>query len=171
MPTIRLELSTDTAAVRRVNELAFGRASEADLVDALRRHSAVTLSLVAVLEGRVVGHILFSPVDIERDGMHATAVGLAPMAALPELQRRGVGGRIVREGLDQLRRSGHDGVVVLGHPEYYPRFGFQRASRFGLRWEVACSEEAFMALELSLGALGAGPGIVRYHREFRAFQA
>jgi putative acetyltransferase len=126
------------------------------------------LSLVAVHEGQVVGHILFSPVDIEREGARETAVGLGPMAVLPEYQRQGVGSRLVREGLDWLGRAGHGGIIVLGHPGYYPRFGFERASRFGLRWEVACPDEAFMALELRPGALGARPGIVRYRPEFSA---
>jgi putative acetyltransferase len=160
---IRRERPGDEKAVHRVNERAFGGPDEAAIVNALRANARVTLSLVAEVDGTVVGHILFSPVSIEPDG---TAIGLAPMAVLPGHQRRGVGGRLVREGLGLLRVAGHGAVVVLGDPEYYPRFGFVRASRFGLRSEFECPDEAFMALELSPGALANRAGLVRYRREF-----
>jgi putative acetyltransferase len=165
---VRTEQPKDVEAVRRVNVLAFGRASEGALVDALRGADGVTLSLVAEVDGQVVGHILFSPVEIDRDGGHDVAVGLAPMAVLPDHQRHGIGSRLVRAGLERLRGAGHGAVVVLGHPDYYPRFGFTRASRFGLRWEVECPDEAFMALELREGFLGTRPGIIRYRPEFSA---
>ncbi|HET9036717.1 MAG TPA: N-acetyltransferase [Myxococcaceae bacterium] len=160
---IRRERPGDEPAVHRVNESAFGGPDEAAIVNALRANGGMTLSLVAELGGTVVGHILFSPVTIEPAG---TAIGLAPMAVLPGHQRRGVGGRLVREGLELLRAAGHRAVVVLGHPEYYPRFGFIRASRFGLRCEFECPDEAFMAIELSPGALANRDGLVRYRREF-----
>ncbi|UQA57280.1 GNAT family N-acetyltransferase [Polyangium aurulentum] len=165
---LRPELPTDAPAVHRVNELAFGRVEEASLVDALRRADAVTLSLVAELEGRVVGHILFSPVDIDRDDGRDSAVGLAPMAVLPEAQRHGIGSQLVRAGLDRLRAAGHGAVVVLGHTAFYPRFGFAPAARFGLRWEVPGHDEAFMAVELVPGFLGTRAGVVRYRPEFGA---
>src|SRR5262245_35475363 len=129
---IRRERPADEEAVHRVNESAFGGPDEAAIVEALRANGGATLSLVAELDGTVVGHILFSPVSIDPAG---TALGLAPMAVMPVHQRRGVGGRLVREGLELLREAGHGAVVVLGHAEYYPRFGFVRASRFGLRCE------------------------------------
>ena len=162
---VRDELPGDEAVIRRANELAFGRAEEADLVDALRASGAVTLSLVAVVEGQIAGHILFSPVAIE--GARGTMIGLAPMAVLPSHQRRGIGSALVREGIDRLRREGHGAIVVLGHPEYYPRFGFTRARSFGLTCEFECPDEAFMALELVKGALANG-GFVRYRPEFSA---
>jgi len=161
---IRREHPGDEAAVHRVNEDAFGGPDEAAIVEALRANGGVTLSLVAELDGTVIGHILFSPVSIDPAG---AAIGLAPMAVLPGHQRRGVGGSLVREGLELLRQAGHAAVVVLGHPEYYPRFGFVGASRFGLRCEFACPDEAFMAIELSPGALASRPGIVRYRPEFQ----
>src|SRR4029450_3871793 len=102
----------------------------------------MTLSLVAELDGTVVGHILFSPVTIEPAG---TAIGLAPMAVLPGPQRRGGGGRLAREALELLRAAGPRAVVVLGHPEYYPRFEFIRASRFGLRCEFESPHGACVA--------------------------
>ncbi len=166
---IREEAHGDAAAIRRVNEEAFGRPDEANLVDALRANGAATLSLVAESAGAIVGHILFSPVSIDRaDGSRGEALGLAPMAVAPRQQRSGIGTRLVRSGLEQLRAAGHGAVIVLGHPDYYPRFGFVPASRFGLRWEIDCPEEAFLAIELRPGALAGGPGVVRYRPEFAA---
>jgi putative acetyltransferase len=162
---IRAEAPGDEVAIHRVNALAFETEAEANLVDALRRNGGVTLSLVAEDEGEIVAHILFSPVTIDRGGAVSTMIGLAPMAVVPSHQRRGIGSRLVREGIDRLRGLGHGAIIVLGHPEFYPRFGFSRASEFGLRWENECSDEAFMALELVEGALGAGEGIVRYRPE------
>ncbi|MDI3283889.1 N-acetyltransferase [Polyangium sp. 15x6] len=165
---VRPELPADIAAVRHVNECAFGRPEEASLVDALRQSEAITLSLVAEQDGRVVGHILFSPVVIDRDDGRDVAQGLAPMAVLPELHRKGIGSVLVHEGLERLRGAGHGAVVVLGHLAYYPRFGFEPAARFGLHWEVPGHDEAFMALELRPGFLGMRPGVVRYRPEFGA---
>ena len=158
-------------AVRAVNEQAFGRAAEADLVDLLRARGKATLSLVAAEADRVVGHILFSPVTIAAGDSVAPAVaalGLGPMAVLPEHQGRGVGGALVRAGLAASRDAGYGCVVVLGHPTYYPRFGFVPASRLGVAWEHPAPDEAFMLLELREGALGGRGGIVRYQPEFGA---
>jgi putative acetyltransferase len=165
---VRPEQPHEAGAIRNVNARAFGRDAEAVLVEALRGAGGVTLSLVARVGEQVVGHILFSPVEIDRGGSHDVAVGLGPMAVLPEHQRHGVGAQLIRAGLERLREAGHGAVVVLGHPDYYPRFGFVRASHFGLRWEVECPDEAFMALELREGFLGTRPGIVRYRPEFSA---
>ena len=166
MIEIRAERAGDESAVRRVNELAFGRAGEADLVDALREAAGAQVSLVAADGGRIVGHILFSPVSIEPEDSSFAASGLAPMAVLPEWQRRGVGSALVRAGLDECRRAGRNAVVVLGHPGYYPRFGFVAASRFGLRCEYPVPDEAFMAAELAPGALAGRGGLVKYRPEF-----
>jgi putative acetyltransferase len=113
---VRRERPDDVPAVRRVNEAAFGRAAEADLVDALRDRGPATLSLVAVLQDRVVGHILFSPVTIESGGEVTASLGLGPMAVLPAHQRQGIGCLLVRAGIEECRRAGHGGVVVLGPP-------------------------------------------------------
>jgi putative acetyltransferase len=163
---VRPERPEDGAAIRRVNEEAFGRPAEADLVDALRARGKATRSLVAVRGERVVGHILFSPVTIEAGDEVAAALGLGPMAVLPAHQRAGVGSLLVRAGLEACRRAGHGCVVVLGHPAYYPRFGFVSASRHGLAWEHPAPDEAFMVLELRPGALAGRGGIVRYEPEF-----
>ncbi len=163
---IREEQPRETTAIRSVNERAFGRPDEADLVDALRRAGAVALSLVAEVDGEIVGHILYSPVVIDSAGGAHEAVGLGPMAVVPSQQRHGVGSKLVRASLELLRARGHRAAVVLGHPEYYPRFGFVRASSRGIRWEAPCPDEAFMVLELEPGALPSTGGVVRYRSEF-----
>jgi putative acetyltransferase len=165
MIIVRAETPEDVAAVRRVNELAFGRAEEAALVDALRAAACPHISLVAEAEGQVVGHIFFSPVTLETEDRAPAMLGLAPMAVLPEYQNQGIGSHLVREGLNECRRTGCDAVVVLGHPEYYPRFGFVPASRKGLRCEYPAPDEAFMVLELTPGGLSA-QGLVKYRPEF-----
>jgi putative acetyltransferase len=164
--TIRAENAEDIPAVRRVNELAFGRPNEAALVDALRAASEPQVSLVAVEDGRVVGHIFFSPVSIESETPISTAMGLGPMAVLAEYQRQGVGSQLVREGLRECRRSGCDVVVVLGHPEFYPRFGFIPAVEKGLHSEYPVPDEVFMVTELEPGALRGRRGLVKYRPEF-----
>lgn len=163
---IRREEPDDVAAIRVVNERAFGQPAEANLVDALRAHGKVTLSLVAEQNAQVVGHILFSLVTIEADNTVVAGVGLAPMAVLPEWQHRGIGSRLVEAGLAQCRAAGHERAVVLGHPEFYPRFGFIPASRYGLRSEYDVRDEVFMAMELCDGAMQGCAGLVKYAPEF-----
>jgi putative acetyltransferase len=165
--TIRLEQPHDAAQVRRVNELAFGQHLEANLVERLRETCADdSLSLVADDDG-VVGHILFTPVVVEREGRHIAGMGLAPMAVLPDRQRQGIGSRLVREGLEMLRARGCPFVVVVGHPEYYPRFGFERASQHGLvsQWEEV-SDAAFMVVVLDPAAMAGVSGVAVYRNEF-----
>lgn len=166
MITIRAETAADHAAVRRVNEAAFGSPTEADLVAALREVARPYISLVAVLDGQVVGHIFFSPVTIEAEESASTAMALGPMAALPAYQRQGVGSQLVRAGLKACRRAGHEVVFVLGHPSYYPRFGFAPASAQGLRCLYPVPDEVFMVAELRAGALAGRRGLVRYHPAF-----
>lgn len=164
MILIRAETLEDHGFVRRINELAFGQRNEADLVDALRANARPYVSLVAVVDEEVVGHIFFSPVSVESEGGDFNAMGLAPMAVLPEHQNRGIGSQLVRKGLKECRREGI--VVVLGHPNYYPRFGFVPASLKGLRSEYDVADEVFMVVELTEGALNGRRGLVKYHPEF-----
>lgn len=166
MIVVRTENLEDRKSVRRVNELAFGRRNEADLVDALRANARPYVSSVAVIDEQVVGHILFSPVSVESEGSAFTAMGLAPMAVLPECQNQGIGSRLVREGLKECQRLGEEIVVVLGHPNYYPRFGFMPASLKRLRSEYDVPDEVFMVAELVPGALKGRRGLVKYHPEF-----
>ncbi len=163
---IRAERAGDIGDIRQVNLSAFGTATEADLVDALREQARPIVSLVAEDDGAIVGHILFSPVTLSSDP-DLRIIGLAPMAVVPDRQRRGVGSALARAGVAACREEGYDAVIVLGHPEYYPRFGFVAASRFGLRSEYDVPDDVFMAMELKPGALqGRGPGTIRYHRAF-----
>jgi putative acetyltransferase len=113
-----------------------------------------------------VGHILFTPVKIQSADSSFEALGLGPMAVLPHYQRKGIGSRLVQAGLEECRRAGHEIVVVLGYPEYYPRFGFLSAKRFGIRYEEEVPEEAFMLVDLRKGALAGRSGIVSYQPEF-----
>jgi putative acetyltransferase len=166
MPHIRHEQPEDIAAVRHVHERAFGRPDEARLVDALRAAGKVALSLVAEEDGRVVGHILFSPVTLT-SGEHALAgVGLGPMAVLPERQRRRIGALLVQAGLTACRKAGHAYVVVLGHPEYYSRFGFVPASRYNIRSAYEAPDEAFMIVAIQQAVLCDRGGLIRYPPEF-----
>jgi putative acetyltransferase len=144
---------------------AFPTPAEAELVDRLREAGAVTISLVAEQHGRVVGHVLFSPVRVEDAAGSSEALGLAPMAVVPELQRGGIGSALVRAGLDACRRGGHPIVFVLGHPAYYPRFGFEPAAARGLHYAEGF-ERAFFVAELEPGALAGRRGVVRYRPEF-----
>ena len=159
---VRHETPADVSDIYQVNHLAFDRDNEAQLVDVLRREKAVILSLVAVLDGQIIGHILFSPVSITNDKFQWQAVGLGPMAVLPEFQNQGIGSALIRSGLDELKKLGHDVVIVLGHPEYYPRFGFKPSKPFGIQWEIDVPEEVFMVAELWENAL-AGKQIGRAH--------
>jgi putative acetyltransferase len=163
--TVRPEAPSDRAAVRAVNTSAFDTAAEADLVDRLREQASPLVSLVAQVAGGVVGHILFSPLTLgEHRGLQI--MGLAPMAVAPERQRRGIGSALVRVGLQQCRQLGAGAAVVLGHPAYYPRFGFLPAARFGIGCEYDAPAEAFMLIELQREYLRGVAGTVRYHAAF-----
>lgn len=162
---IRPEEPGDRAGVRVVNVAAFPTPAEADLVDALRAQARPLVSLVAEEDRAIVGHILFSPVTLP--GHPALVLmGLAPMAVTPARQRAGIGSALVRAGLEACRRLPAGAVVVLGHPEYYPRFGFAPGVRSGLGCEYDVPAEAFMVLELRPGALRGASGKVQYHGAF-----
>ena len=165
MLEIRQEEPQDQDAIHHLNLAAFENGPEAALVDALRVSCGEYLAFVAVEDGSVVGHILFTPVTL--DGSDAVGMGLAPMAVLPSHQRKGIGSRLVMHGLDHLRQSGYPFVIILGHPEYYPRFGFELASTYRLvsQWE-GVPDAAFMVAVLGPGALPEKGGTARYRDEF-----
>ncbi|MFJ8623026.1 GNAT family N-acetyltransferase [Kitasatospora sp. NPDC093550] len=162
--TTRAETGADVPTVRTVNTAAFGSPAEADLVDALRVDPAWIdgLSLVATdAHDRPVGHALLTRCHIG----DVPALCLAPCAVLPEYQRTGAGSAAVRAALAAATELGERHVVVLGHPEYYPRFGFTRASAYGIGLSVEVPDEALMALALDAGhPLPAGT--VRYAAPF-----
>jgi putative acetyltransferase len=167
MILVRAEKDGDAEAVRAVHEAAFGGPVEADIVDALRRDCPQCVSLVATEGGDVVGHVLFSPVTVGGGGDAPAGMGLGPMAVLAAFQRRGIGSRLVRAGIAALKDAGCPFIIVLGHPDYYPRFGFVPASARGL----ACPwggvpDEAFMVLMLDEAAMAGVTGLVRYRPEF-----
>jgi putative acetyltransferase len=159
--TVRPEKSEDIPAIRIVNQRAFGGAAEADLVDALRGNGKTVISLVAEDDGLIVGHIFFSPVAIQSKGAGLTGVGLAPLAVIPERQNQGIGSMLVGHGLRRCREEGHPYVVVLGHPDYYPRFGFVPASRFGIKSEYDVADEVFMVMDLRVGAVSGWAGVAK----------
>lgn len=167
MLVIRAETPEDAGSIRYVNEQAFGGKEEAVVIEKLRNRGALTLSLVAVQGDEVVGHIAFSPVVIASEYSSFEAIALGPMAVLPTYQRQGIGGQLVREGLEKCQNLGHSIVVVMGHPTYYPRFGFRTAKPRGISCEFESPEEAFMILELRHGALAGRSGIVKFQPEFQ----
>ena len=161
---IRAEEQSDFEAIREVNRLAFGRDDESRLVDALRAEGHARVSLVAEVDGQVVGHILFSDLPILTPGGRVRALSLAPMSVVPTQQRHGIGSVLVKQGLRSCHEAGHRIVVVLGHPEFYPRFGF--SAKLAERLRSPFSGPAFMALELVPGALDGVEGEVRYPPPF-----
>jgi putative acetyltransferase len=162
---IRPEADADRAAIHAVNQAAFETSAEADLVDALRAKAGQLISLVAAIDEKIVGHILFSAVSLaEHSGLNL--MGLGPMAVLPQHQRGGIGSALVREGLKRCKALGCQAVVVVGHPEYYPRFGFVPASRYGIRCEYDVPDDVFMLAELKGGALRGASGLIRYDEAF-----
>jgi putative acetyltransferase len=166
MVTIRHEKPADAAAVRRVHEAAFPTATEAGLIDRLRASGKAAVSLVADDRGRIVGHVLFTPVTCEPPAK-VPAYGLGPLAVLPDHEKHGVGRRLVQNGLAECHARGACMVVVLGDPGYYGRFGFERASRYALRNEFGVEEE-FMVFMLESHAHPEPGTLVKYAPEFSA---
>jgi putative acetyltransferase len=162
---IRPETAVDYAAVFAIHSAAFPTDAESRAVDMLRVASEECISLVADDGAGVVGHIMFSPVTLDSEpGLKL--MGLAPMAVMPARQRQGVGSALVRSGLAACRAYGAAAVVVLGHPEYYPRFGFVPAVGHGIACEYDVPDEAFMLMELFPGVLAGMSGVIRYAEAF-----
>ena len=166
MITIRHEKAEDKKQVYSVIEYAFKRDTEANLADRLHQNCISFLSMVADDNGTIVGHIMFTPVLI-KNGQEAHGMGLAPMAVIPSRQRQGIGTLLVESGLQILKEKGCPFVIVLGHPGYYPRFGFQPASGFNIRsqWEDV-PDEAFMILVLDSSLMRNVSGFATFREEF-----
>ena len=164
---IRPETAADQDAIRHVNRVAFGQDEEARLVDALRDGGYVRVSLVAEQMVQIVGHILFSDLPIITRSETVPALALAPMAVMPEFQNRGIGSALVQRGLEACRQQGHRTVIVLGHAQFYPRFGF--SPKLAAHLESPFSGgDSFMAVELVPGALDGVVGRVQYPPPFGA---
>lgn len=165
---IRQETPADYPVVYDVNTSAFKRKEEATLVDRLRGGSSFIpqLSLVATVDGKVVGYILFTKVNIVGNGHHEEGLALAPVAVFPEWQRKSIGSKLVITGLQIAKDLGYKSVMVLGHEHYYPRFGFRPTNRWGIKPPFHVSESLFMGLELVENALANVQGTVVYSKEF-----
>lgn len=159
---IRNESVADHSAVYDVNQIAFNRVDEAEIVDAVRRLARPIVSLVAVLHDRVIGHILFSPVDVNSERKSPGAMALGPVAVLPDFQGQGIGTSLIKEGLERCGQLGQSVIFVLGHPDYYPRFGFRPASSRGLYFKSRDFDRYFFVLELQADSADNLSGEVRY---------
>ncbi len=165
MITIRSEEPADVEVIHSIHKSAFPTEAEARLVDRLREERKLALSLIAEVEKGVVGHVAFSPVSVDPQSPAKRGLGLGPVAVQPEWQRKGIGEQLIMRGIEDCRREGYSYMVVLGEPEYYGRFGFRRASMFGLANEYGV-DDPFMVLELRLGGLPKLPGVVKYVKVF-----
>ena len=168
MLSIRSEKPEDYQSIYRVNELAFNGNVEAKLVNNLRKTKGFVpeLSLVAIIDGEIVGHILFSIIHVQAETINVPVLSLAPMAILPKYQKQGIGSKLVREGLKKCKELKYKAVILVGHPNYYPRFGFSTAKEKGLKLPFEAPREAFMVYEIIPHALEGIKGLVIYPPEF-----
>lgn len=165
--TIRTEKNGDELLIREINLAAFGQSAEADVIDALRKNCKEFISLVALDDEKIVGHILFTPAIIESASKIIYGMGLAPMAVLPEYQNKGIGSNLVTAGLDRMKKLNIPFIIVLGHPDYYPRFGFEIASKYKINCEYeGVPDEAFMILILDKNKMKNVKGAAKYRPEF-----
>lgn len=168
MLQVRRESNEDIEKIAAINRQAFESETEPNLIAAIREseYFIPELSLVAELDGEPVGHILFSVISIREGARVWEALSLAPMAVLPSHQKHGVGSELVRQGLKECKRLGFDIVIVIGHPEYYPRFGFKPARSRGLEVAFDVPDDAFLVIELEEGALDGVSGMVQFPPAF-----
>ena len=165
---IREERKNDYAEIKKINDLAFGQENEGKMVEALRKTLDYNskLSLVAETKDNIVGHILFYPIKIKNEKQEFTVLSLAPMAVHPNHQNKGIGVKLVERGIEVARESGFDAVIVVGHPKYYPRFGFKPASNWGIKLPFEVPDDVFLALELKENTLKNCNGTVDYPKEY-----
>ena len=161
---IREEQPHDRPGVLQLNRDAFGGDGEAELIDKLHADGLVAVSLVAEEDGRIIGHILLSRLRLEMDGRLLRGLTLAPMAIAPARQRQGKGSGLVKAAIEAARQIGADAIIVLGHPGFYPRFGF--SAQDAAKLASPFTGDAFMALELTSGALAGQRGSVVYPAAF-----
>jgi predicted N-acetyltransferase YhbS len=166
--SIRSEKPSDYEDITLLNDIAFGQTEEGILVEKLRKNPKFVkeLSRVAIFDNSIVGHILFFPVLIRDNEMTHPTLALAPMSVIPEFQEMGIGASLVKDGLAIAQKHGYQSVIVLGHPTYYPKFGFRPASEWGIKSPFEAPDEAFMAIALQPEALKNISGSVEYPIEF-----
>jgi putative acetyltransferase len=169
MLIIREERVEDFPAVFEINTLAFDTEAEARLVNLMRRKARPVISLVAERDDKLIGHIMFTPVQIDEEAAGGRTMGLGPMAVHPEVSGQGVGARLVQAGLDACRALRTELVFVVGDPEYYSRFGFKPAGDSGFSHKDEKMADAFSVLELTKGAASGLSGVVLYHPAFDNF--
>jgi len=165
---IREEQPSDIEKIWEVNSEAFASEAEANLVNALRISGCTYVSLVAETENKIVGHILFTPVELSGNENKLKIMGLAPMAVLSQYQNKGIGSKLVKAGIKHCRSLDVDAVVVLGYPDYYPKFGFVPTVKYGIKSEYEVPDEVFMILELTPGSLNNHEGVIKYHEAFNS---
>lgn len=166
---VRKEKESDIGEVYKLNkeafsQLAISKGLEADLVNNLRKANCDIISLVAEVESKVVGHIIFSPVYINGE---IAGMSLSVMAVLPDFQKQGIGSALIKAGIEEVKNKNYSLIIVLGHPEYYPRFGFIPASRYGLKSTYEIPDEVFMALNFNDQKWD--NAIIDYREEFNVF--
>ena len=165
---IRPEKRSDFDRITEINDLAFGQKNEGLLIEKLRKTKDFIpeLSLIAEYKRLVIGHILFYPIHIVTDNQRFTSLALAPLSVHPAFQNRGVGSKLVVRGLASSKELGFESIIVVGHAKYYLKFGFEPASRWGIRAPFDVHDEVFLAKELKKSALKKKSGIVAYPKEF-----
>lgn len=168
---LRQEEARDYTLVYNLVERAFNQVDESKLIDVLRESDAFIpeLSLVAMASDQLVGHILFTKINIINDAGEAfESLALAPMAVIPDLHKQGVGGQLIRYGLDRARELGYTSVIVLGHEHYYPKFGFEPAENWGIKAPFDVPSNVFMGIELIKNGLTGVSGTVKYAKAFES---
>ncbi len=165
---IRSETEEDYEEITKLHDIAFNQTNEGKLVEKLRKTPCFIseLSLVAEHENRIIGHILFYPVKIDTGKRKYNSLALAPMSVYPDYQNKGIGSKLVEKGLTTAKKLGFKSAIVLGHSEYYPRFGFKRASKWGIYAPFDVPDDVFLVIELEKNGLQNCSGTVEYPEEF-----
>jgi putative acetyltransferase len=165
---IRHETTNDYPGIKQVNDLAFGQPNESLLIQKLRMNPDFIdkLSLVAEINERIIGHILFFPIKVLGASKDYGSLALAPMSVMPDFQNKGIGGQLIMKGLEVAKDLGFKSVIVVGHKDYYPKFGFAPAGKWSIKAPFDLPDEVFMAMELEKEGLKDVSGVVEYPKEF-----
>ncbi len=165
--TIREESKNDFSAIKQTNDKAFGQSKEGKVIDKIRKSDSQMLSLVAEINNTIVGHIFYSTAEIMHNDESIVGMGLAPIAVLPEYQKQGIGKRLINESLNIIKAQSVPFIIVLGHEDYYPKFGFEIASKYGIKcqWDDV-PDEAFMIMILDKEKMSDIRGVAKYKDEW-----